>query len=64
MADKRFYIKISGAAWDITGPTAQDAINSIKTHAYAYCGFTALEIGVDCDENGYELPKAPATVKK
>lgn len=53
----RYYIKISGAAWDIQGNTPDEAINSIRKISEVYCNFRALEIGKDCDELGYEIRK-------
>lgn len=52
---KRYYIKISGAAWNIEGNTPKEAIDSIRKFCDCYVGFNALEIGVDCDELGYEI---------
>jgi len=52
-----YYIKISGAAWNVEGNTKQDAINTIQNHSHVYCTFIALEIGKDCDENGYPIKK-------
>lgn len=55
IVEKRYYLKITGSAWDVRATTPEEAIDQIRVHAHNYCSITALEIGVECDENGYLL---------
>ena len=56
---KRYYIKISGAAWDIQADTPEQAWESIKNFVYCYVSHDCQEIGVDCDELGYKIMTKP-----
>lgn len=56
-AQKHFYIKFSGAAWNIIADTPEAAWQQIKDHLHVYCTPNVKEIGKDCDENGYDFPK-------
>ena len=51
----RYYIKISGSAFNIEGETPEEALEIIKTHLHVYCHFQILEIGKDVDENGWPI---------
>jgi hypothetical protein len=53
--EKRFYIKFSGAAWDIRAESPEQAWKDIRDYLYCYCTSDIQEINVDCDELGYKV---------
>ena len=53
----KYYIKFTGAAWDIEAPSKSEAVRLIEKIMHCYCSPTAYEIGKDVDEYGY--PKKP-----
>jgi hypothetical protein len=53
--EKRYYLKISGSAWNIQADSPEAAIKQVRDYLHAYCTVSALEIGVDVDENGYDI---------
>lgn len=56
---KRYYIKISGSAWDIQADSPEAAWKQIREHCEAYCFYNVLEIGKDVNELGWPLKKEP-----
>lgn len=55
----KYYIKFTGAAWDIEAASKPEAIRQIEKVMHCYCSPTAYEIGKDVDEYGY--PKQQET---
>lgn len=54
----RYYVKMSGAIWDMPATDKSDIERLVKQQTlWPYLQFTYLEIGKDCDENGWPLPK-------
>jgi hypothetical protein len=60
---KRFYIKISGSAWDIQASTPSEAEKAIKDYLYCYCSMHVLEIGKDVDEKGWPIQNQVEPIK-
>ena len=57
----RYYIKISGGAFDVAGKTPAEAWDAIRAHCEVYCTPTILEIGKDVDEQGWPIDKKGET---
>ena len=64
MTMKRYYIKFSGAAWNISASTPDEAWKQIRKNLDCYCSPQFLEIGKDCDESGWPIKKTLDTLSK